>query len=152
VSLPALRRLLENEPSSAWKVYPDGIGHEGCDSACLFLPQSYPWEDRAALIVALRNTAELWLDLYDAAFGGTGTDIERALENLSRALGETGTTAEVTPRQQRSLLANRAKAERVISGALASAIDAHGPITRENRASAAKRVYKTLCATAKGNG
>jgi len=34
--------------------------------------------------------------------------------------------------------------EREIAGALASAIDAHGPITRDNRASTAKRIVSTL--------
>lgn len=41
-------------------------------------------------------------------------------------------------------LEDRAAVERAIGGALTSAIDAHGPITRANRSSAAKRVYSTL--------
>ena len=38
----------------------------------------------------------------------------------------------------------RSLLEREIAGALASAIDAHGPVTRENRAPAAKRVVSAL--------
>jgi hypothetical protein len=41
-------------------------------------------------------------------------------------------------------LTDRSLIERTIAGALKSAIDAHGPITIENRASAAKRVYSAL--------
>lgn len=40
--------------------------------------------------------------------------------------------------------ADRARVEREIAGALKSAIDAHGPINRENVGSAAKRVYSSL--------
>ena len=43
-----------------------------------------------------------------------------------------------------SLISDRGHAEKVIAGALKSAIDAHGLITVENRSSAAKRVWAAL--------
>lgn len=41
-------------------------------------------------------------------------------------------------------LEDRSLIERLIAGALKCAIDSHGPITIENRASAAKRIYGML--------
>lgn len=38
----------------------------------------------------------------------------------------------------------RARIEKAIVGALQSTIDAHGPITKENCSSAAKRIYGAL--------
>lgn len=38
----------------------------------------------------------------------------------------------------------RSRVEKAISGALKSALDAHGPVTAENRTSAAKRIYGVL--------
>lgn len=41
-------------------------------------------------------------------------------------------------------IGNRSQIESAIAGALKATIDAHGPITRENRPSAAKRIYGEL--------
>ena len=41
-------------------------------------------------------------------------------------------------------LADRPRIEKIIAGALADAIHAHGPIDLDNHASAAKRVYGQL--------
>lgn len=44
---------------------------------------------------------------------------------------------------------HRQKIEKIINGALQSAIDAHGPITNKNKNSATKRIYGQLKAEAK---
>jgi len=44
---------------------------------------------------------------------------------------------------------NRSKIEKMICGALQSAIDAHGPITKDNKNSAAKRILGQLRSEAK---
>jgi len=48
-------------------------------------------------------------------------------------------------------LEDRSLVERTIASALKCSIDSHGPITAENRASAAKRVYGMLRCLAKSN-
>ncbi len=47
-------------------------------------------------------------------------------------------------------LQDRSLIERMIAAALKCVIDSHGPITIENRASAAKRIYGMLKALARG--
>ena len=49
-------------------------------------------------------------------------------------------------------LEDRSLVERTIASALKCTIDSHGPITAENRASAAKRVYGMLKCLARSNG
>jgi len=48
-------------------------------------------------------------------------------------------------------LEDRSLIERTIASALKCSIDSHGPVTVENRASAAKRVYSMLKHLARSN-
>lgn len=49
------------------------------------------------------------------------------------------------------VLADRSKVERAIGGAIKSAVDSHGPITRANYSGAAKRIYSALKAVLRGD-